>query len=361
MLGVDLESGTSALRLWVAAGSAALLLVCCVLVLSRSRSGIGANPRFRASFVILGAVLGAAMAWAFLDRAAVADRSAERRALELRAQELSARALAPGSPLACLDAVTGENVMAACERALFVSPTSVAAATSYVAERLRLLAAMAAYVESGGTDIEDVLLPLRRSLETDPFGFLAHVLSNRDGCTNHNCKALALLHDASRVRANLSAEMLDHYLEHYLALWAKAPDGALADSAPAQTAAIPQGQRKVSINADFPTAASIPAVSIMNPEPTGPVLPGVAAAAAANPNPPPGAAPSSRRSRKQAVNPPPQTAAKPPPSAVTEPIWPEPVPSPPQTAAAPGGAGPMELNPVSPPSNTSTGINVRSQ
>ncbi len=83
--------------------------------------------RDRDSFVILGAVLGAAMTWAFLDRAAVADRSAERRALELRAQELSARALAPGSPLACLDAVAGENVMAACERALFVSPASVAA------------------------------------------------------------------------------------------------------------------------------------------------------------------------------------------------------------------------------------------
>src|SRR5208283_2036633 len=326
MLGVDPE----ALRLWVAAGSAALLLVCCVLVLSRSRSGIGANGVFRAGFVILGAVLGAAMTWAFLDRTAVADRSAERRALELRAQELSSRALAPGSPLACLDVVAGENVAAACEWALFVSPASVAAASSYVAERLALLAALVAYVERGGTDIEDVLPPLRRSLEADPFGFLAHVLSNRDGCTNHNCKAFALLHDASRVRANLSAETLDHYLEHYLALWAKAPDGALANAAPAQTATIPQGQRKVSINADFPTAASIPAVSIMNPEPTGPVLPGVAAAAAASPNPQPSAAaPSSRRSRKQAANPAPP--AQPAPPAATEPIWPEPIPSPPQT------------------------------
>ncbi|MGD0332673.1 MAG: hypothetical protein ABSA90_05390 [Xanthobacteraceae bacterium] len=361
MLGVDPEIGTSALRLWIAAGSAALLLASCVLALLRPQSGVAASPVIRTGFVILGAVLGAAMTWAFLDRAAVADRTAERRALELRAQELSARALAPGSPLACLDAVVGENVAAACERALFVSPASVAAASSYVAERLALLAAMVAYADRGGADIEDALLPLRRSLEADPFGFLAHVLSSRDGCTNHNCKALALLHDTSRVRANLSAETLDHYLEHYLALWAKAPDGALADAAPAQTAAIPQGPRKVSINADFPTAASIPAVSIMNPEPSGPVLPGVAAAAAANPNPQPGAAPPSRRSRKQVANPAPQTAAQPTPSAATEPIWPEPVPSPPQTAAAPGGAGPIELNPVPPPSNASAGMNARSQ
>jgi hypothetical protein len=361
MLGVDPEIGTSALRLWVAAGSAALLLVSCVLALLRPQSGTGANPVFRAGFVILGAVLGAAMMWAFLDRAAFADRSAERRALELRAQELSARALAPGSPLACLDAVAGENVAAACERALFVSPASVASASSYVAARLALLAGMVAYAERGGADIEHVLLPLRRSLEADSFGFLAHVLSIRDGCTNHSCKALALLHDASQVRANLSAETLDHYLEHYLALWAKAPDGTLADAAPAQAAALPQGPRKTSINADFPTAASIPAVSIMNPEPTGPVLPGVAAAAAANPNPQPSVAPSSRRSRKQTANPAPQTAVQPPPSTATEPIWPEPVPSPPQAAAAPGGTGPIQLSPVSPPSNESAGMNVRSQ
>ncbi len=361
MLGIAPEIGTSALRLWVAAGSAALLLVICVLALSRPRAGSRAAPVFRAGFVILGAVLGAAMTWAFLDRAAVADRSAERQALELRAQELSARALAPGSPLACLDAVAGENVAAACERALFVSPASVAAASSYVAERLALLAAMAAYAERGDADIEDVLSPLRRSLEADPFGFLGHVLSIRDGCTSHNCKALALLQDASRVRANLSAERLDHYLEHYLPLWAKAPDGALADAAPAQTAAIPQGPRKGTINADFPTAASIPAVSIMNPEPAGPVLPGVAAAAAANPNPQPNAASSARRSRKQAANPASQTAAQSPPSAAAEPIWPEPVPAPPKAGAASGWSGPIQLNPVPPPSNASAGMNVRSQ
>jgi hypothetical protein len=360
MLGIDPAIGTSALRLWVAAGSAALLLVCCVLVLSRSRSGIGANPGFRASFVILSAVLGAAMTWAFIDRAAVADRSAERRALELRAQELSTRALAPGSPLACLDVVAGENVVAACERSLFASPASVAAVSSYVAARLALLSDIVAYAKRGGTDIDDVLLPLRRSLEADSFGFLAHVLSLRDGCASHNCKALALLHDASRVRANLSAKSYDHYLEHYLALWAKAPDDALADAAPAQTAAIPQGPRKVSVNADFPTAASIPAVSIMNPESAGPVLPGVAAAAAANPNPQPSAASPSRRSRKRATNPAPQTVAQPPAAAAVEPIWPQPVPPPPQ-AAAPGAAGPIELNPVPPPSSTSAGVTMRPQ
>ncbi len=353
MLGFDPETGTLALRLWVAAGAAALIVVFAVLAFFWSHSGT-----LRAGFVLLGAVLGAAMTLAFLDRAAMGDRSAERRTLELRAEELSARALAPGSPLACLDAVAGESVEAACEKALFSSPANVAAASSYVAARLTLLAGMTAYVGRGGSDIEAVLLPLRRSLEVDRFGFVAHVLAVRDGCESKNCKVLALLHDASRVRSNLSAGTLDHYLEHYQELWAKAPDGNLVDATQAPLSA--PGAHKV-VNIDFPSAASIPPVSIMNPEPTGPVLPGVAAAAAANPNGPQAAA-SSRHSHKPAATPPvpPPTQPVPAGSAATEPIWPEPVPPPPspQTAAAPAGA-PVQLNPPLP--SASAGAAVRAQ
>ena len=346
MLGLDPETVTSALRLWVAAGSAALIIVFSVLAFFWSHSGA-----LRAGFVLLGAVLGAAMTLAFLDRAALGDRSAERRTLELRAEDLSAHALAPGSALACLDASAGDSVEAACERALFASPASVASASSYVAARLALLAGMAAYARRGGSDIDPVLLPLRRALEADRFGFVAHVLTVRDGCESQNCRALALLHDPSRVRANLSAGTLDHYLDRYQELWAKAPEGNLADAAPAPPTA-PSAHKPVNI--DFPSAASIPPVSIMNPEPTGPVLPGVAAAAAANPNGQPAATPS-RRSRKPASNPPVQTVTQPAPSnsAATEPIWPEPVPPPPtpsQTATAPAGA-PVQLNPSLPSAN----------
>ena len=353
MLGVESEIGASALRLWVAAGSAALLIVFCVLASLRPPARMGPSPVLRAGLVVVCAILGAAITWAFLDRGDLGNRGAERRAFEMRAEELSARVLAPGSPLACLDAVAGENVEAACEKALFASPASVASASSYAAARLTLLASMAAYAGRGGSNIDDVLLPLRRSLEADRFGFLAHVLAVRDGCTNQNCKALAVLRDASRVRANLSAETLDRYLEHYLALWAAAPDGAQAPSATAQPNT--QGPRKA-VSIDFPTAASIPAVSIMNPEPTGPVLPGVAAAAASNPNPQ--AAPSSvpHRARKQTSNPPAPAAVQ----AVSsgspapEPIWPEPVPPPPspQPAAASASAGPIQLNPPSPAATT---------
>ena len=155
-----------------------------------------------------------------------------------------------------------------------------------------------------------------------------------------------------------AAQTLDRYLDHYQEVWAKAADAAPGEVAQAQpNAMLP---RKL-VNIDFPSAASIPPVSIMNPEPTGPVLPGVAAAAAANPNPQ-AAAPASRHSRKPAANPPAQTLAQPAPagSGAVEPIWPEPVPPPPppRTAAAPAGA-PVQLNPPSP--SASAGGPVRAQ
>jgi hypothetical protein len=348
MLGVESDIGTSALRLWVAAGSAAGLIALCVLAFLSSPARIAPGPLLRVGVMAACAILGAGIAWAFLDRGN-RDSSAERRGLEMRAEDLGARALAPGSPLACLDAVTGENVEAACEKALFASPASVAAASSYVAARLNLLTSMAAYSARGVSTIDEALLPLRRALEADRFGFVAHVLTVRDGCTSENCKALAVLHDPSRVRANLSAATLDRYLDHYLALWAAAPDGAVAEgaSAPSVVAQSTTQATHKPVNIDFPTAASIPAVSIMNPEPSGPVLPGVAAAAASNPNPQAGPSSTSHRVRKQAGNPPapaPVQAASSG-SAATEPIWPEPVPPPPQPAAASAVAAPIQLNP----------------
>jgi hypothetical protein len=348
MLGVESDIGTSALRLWVAAGSAALLIVFCALMALRSSSSVTSSPMLRAGLVVVCAMLGAAISWAFLDRGDFGNRSAERQAFEMRAADLGARSLAPGSPLACLDAVAGENVEAACEKALFASPASVAAASSYVAARLTLLASTAGYSGRGNLAIDDVAKPLRRALEADRFGFVAHVLAVRDGCAGQDCKALAILQDASRVRANLSATTFDRYLEHYLTVWAAGPDGTVTDGTQTSSATAPPAAQPTHkpVNIDFPTAASIPAVSIMNPEPAGPVLPGVAAAAASNPNPQAAAATTPHRARKQAGNPtaPAPVQAISSGTAAPEPIWPEPVPQPPAASAS---AGPIQLNPPS--------------
>ena len=356
MVSVDSEMASSVLRLWIAAGSAAVLVAICAVAFNGLRTSAA-----RAGVVVLGALVGVAMTWALLGNPMAQDHGADRRALELRAQELNLRTLAPGSALACLDAVAGENVDAACEKALFASAATVAAATSYAAARLDLLSDMAAYVKHGGRDIDGALLPLRHSLETDAYGFLAHALAVRDGCTSQNCKALEVLHDASRVRANLNGQTLDRYLDRYLTAWAQQPDspGPVADAAtPSQPTYQPgaPGPHKM-VNIDFPTAASIPPVSIMNPEPGTKPTPAGAAASAANPNPTAPAAatasaPPSKKPRKQAASPPapaPAPTAPQTPAAVVEqpdPVW---TPAPPAQAAATapaanftsGGAGPQ--------------------
>jgi hypothetical protein len=303
---------------------------------------------------VLGAILGAAIAWSSLDRSAGRSNDADRRALELRAEELTAHSLAPGSALPCLDALAGEDVETACEKSLFASPTTVAIATSYVAARLALLSDIVTYVNRGGGDIDTTLLPMRRSLETDRFGFLAHALAVRDGCTSQNCKALVVLSDASRVRAHLSAGTLDRYLDHYLTAWAQPSDNSSADATAVQPAGTVQPSRKM-VNIDFPTASSIPAVSIMNPEPVGKVAP---AAVAANPGSPASDTSAQRKPRKQTANAPAQAATSAATDAQVDPVWvPTPAAAAPQAASnapaptanfASGGAAPLLLTPSTP-------------
>jgi hypothetical protein len=349
---LDFEIGASALRLWVAAGSAALLVACCAttFVLPTTRAAVA-----RAIPAALGAVLGVSITSAFLGGSS--NTNSERLALEQRAAELAARTLAPGSPLACLDALVGESIDAACEKAIFASPASVAAATSYVAVRLALLSDIAAYAGRGGAGIK-ASMPLRRGLETDRFGFLAHVLATRDSCTSENCETLALLGDPSHVRANLRDATFNHYLERYLLAWAKAAEPAITEApqgqalGPVAAQANPPGPRKL-LNIGFPNAASIPPVNIMNPEPSGPVPPGVAAVAAANPNPRSGAPASSRRSHKPAAKPPAPAAASP----AALPPQPSPAPA---AGTAPEQPGPPN-SPSAPPPDASAGPAARAQ
>jgi hypothetical protein len=348
MFGLDPDIGSSALRLWVAAGSAALLVFVCARAFDWTRTRTVA----RASVVVVGALLGATLAWAFLNAATVRDQSAERRALEARATELNIQALAPGSPLACLDGLAGDNVEAACERALFATPVTVATATTYAAARLSLLADMAAYTRRGGGNIDGALQPLRRALQSDRFGFVAHMLAVRDGCISENCQALTLLQDPSKVRANLSGQTLDRYLDHYLTAWGQSPSVPVADATPPSGQPGEPAARKSAINLDFPSADSIPAVSIMNPEPKGgPLTPNAAVAAVTAgaqssakvvgpqtmppmPGSPSASQPSSAKSkRKQTANSPAQPAPQAAAAAPVDPVW-----NPGSTLASPQGS-----------------------
>jgi hypothetical protein len=298
--------------LWIAAGSAAALaLTVCALAFGRGRDGTLADSA-RVFLVAIGAGLCGVLAWALLQNG---NRAAERLALEARATQLTAQALSPGSPLACLDAVAGEAIETACTKALFASPAGVAAAISYVATQFTLVSDMSAYTDRGGMDIGNTLGPLRHALEADPFGLLAHVLATRDGCTADNCPPLRLLGDAGHVRTNLIAHTLDRYVDQFREAWARSPDLPLAElpgGAEPTGAIAPNaaGKRKATVNIDFPNADSIPAVSIMNPEPNGPAEPRAGANAEAH-----------KRAEKPASREARQPGGAAPEQGSTDPVW----------------------------------------
>jgi hypothetical protein len=214
-----------------------------------------------------GLVLGSVLLMALLfGRTQAPDTSAERRAIEARATELAARAIAPGSALACLDAVASAPVEAACEKALFATSESVAAALAYVNAQYSLLVAGAALAERD-PGYAPAVERLRRGIEQDRFGFAAQVLSTR-GCNTPDCADLAVLRDAKRILANMKDSTFAARVEAHALAWS--PDGPVpvfaaaspAVPAPAETPAASLSHRRY----DYPSANSIPPVSIMESE-----------------------------------------------------------------------------------------------
>ena len=205
-----------------------------------------------------------------LARMAQDERGAERRALAQRSAELTAQTLAPGSTLACLDGAAGEAVEGACEKTVFAGPQSTAAAVAYMAARLTLLADGLAFARHGDADFPAALAGLRRAIELDRFGIAAHVLAVRDGCTAERCAAFALLGDADVIKSNLKAQVFNQYVSRYAVDWNKfAPTVDKLAPAPLASVLEPIAPAKTQLGSkySFPSAASIPPVSIMNAEP----------------------------------------------------------------------------------------------
>jgi hypothetical protein len=227
------------------------------------------GPR-RLLFPIVVVVLAGLAVMSLLGRMAQDERLAERRALAQRSAELTARALAPGSTLACLDGGAGEAVENACEKTVFGNPQSTAAAVAYMAARLTLLSDGLAFARRSDPDFAFTLAGLRRAIELDRFGLAAHVLTLRDGCTAERCAAFALLGDAEVVKANLKAQVFDQYVSRYAADWGKSEPMVKAPApAPVASATESFAPSKTPLGSkySFPSAASIPPVSIMNSEP----------------------------------------------------------------------------------------------
>src|ERR1700674_3976702 len=286
------------------AGALAALLV--VLLIMMFRRG----ALRRVLLPIAGIALAGFAVAAVLDRMAQDERGAERRALVQRNAELTAQSVAPGSTLACLDGAAGETVEYACEKTIFSAPQSTASAVSYMEARLRLLADGIAYARHGDAGFAETLARTRRAIELDRFGIVAHVLAVRDGCTAENCVAFALVNDANALKANLKAQVFDQYVSRYAGDWNKSEPVAVKQApAPVASANEPgPGKTPVPNNYNFPSAASIPPVSIMNSEPPLPKAATDAQAAQPNGEPKPegeAAVPvPPRRPQAQAATPP---------------------------------------------------------
>src|SRR6516225_1457014 len=251
------SAGLVSLPVWVVVAGAAFVLLLCVLTLLR------AGPEGRsASMLALLLIIVLAGWWWGRDYVVARDRAAEQRALDTRAFELAARAFAPGSALGCLDAIAGEALAGACEKALFATPEATAAAVSYVAAQLSLLASAR---EFGDRLANPAMLALRRAVEADRFGIAAHVLAVRDGCAPDQCSAFGWLRDTSRINVNLAERPFEARLKTYAANWLAGGSREVASTPPSPA---PSAAAKVPNNLYFPSAKSIPPVNIMTAEPS---------------------------------------------------------------------------------------------
>ena len=139
-----------------------------------------------------------------------------------RAPSVEARsASAVGSSLpalACLDDLAGDTVLSACEKALFGSAESVAAAVSYAASQLERLTTYGD-VASANKNMTADLAALRRAVERDRYGLVAQVLAENYRCTPTDCPAFRLFSNRRQVMANMEARAFDGLVARYAASW----------------------------------------------------------------------------------------------------------------------------------------------
>ena len=209
--GAELLSGAIILPVIAAGAGVAALIV--LGAIAFRRAGAVSGALLGGALVMVGALIAALL----LDGPSTGDRGAERRAIETRAAELTIRAIAPGSALACLDAVANFDVEVACEKALFASPEAVAAALAYVDARISLLKASTALAKRDAS-YDPPFERLRHAIEVDRFGLSAQVLMTR-GCNSPGCADLKLLRNTGPILANMKALTFDSHVSMHANTW----------------------------------------------------------------------------------------------------------------------------------------------
>ncbi len=257
MADFDPVTGSFVVPWWAAIALAALVVALVVLAVLRAGGGRALSALAQLGAVAVVMFLG----WSGLEKFDQREHAEDRRALDTRIADLAGRAMVPGSALGCLNPVAAD-IDEACEKAVFASPETTASAVSFVTAQLVLLGDARDLEGRSPASVGTNITRLRRELEHDRYGIVAHVLVTRDGCSADECDAFSLLEDSGRVAANILAHAFETRLARATTAWSGHQAQAAAAAAPAAPPPAP-----VVSAATFPSAATIPPVSIMNNEP----------------------------------------------------------------------------------------------
>jgi hypothetical protein len=194
---------------------------------------------------------------------------------------------------------------------------------SYAASLITQLTS-SADVAAANRNTTPELQAVRRAVERDRYGLMAQALIARDHCTVSECPAFRVMTDTHQIVANMDERTYDGLVSRHAPSWNAPAPAPAAGAVAALAPSMPTGRPT---NAEFPTAASTPAVSIMTPEPSltaTPPAPRAPASAANASSPPPVLA---------AAKKPPKPRHTPAPAAPAAPVQIAPTAPPPPSAA----------------------------
>jgi hypothetical protein len=260
---------SSAFPMWLTLTAAAFFGVIALMTLLRAEKSVANGALTIITLLSVGVAVAATIPGFGMQGSAISDTGNVSSTLTAQA------------PLACLDDLAGEAVLNACEKALFGSAEQTAAAVSYAASQISRLTAFAD-VAAADKNITPELQALRHAVEHDRYGLIAYVLKTRDHCTPTDCVAFRAVNDRRRIAANMEERSYEALISRYAPVW-NAPPSTASVPVAALVSGIPTGKPT---NAEFPSAASTPPVSIMTPEP-GAVTPSPARATPATAATPP--------------------------------------------------------------------------
>lgn len=256
---------SSSLPMWLTLGAGASFALVVLITLLRADRSV-ANG---ALTVITLAAIGVAVASTLRSQEpAVRGGGSETRARPAAMFNLPA--------MACIEDLSGDTVGQACEKVVFASAESTAAAVSYASAMLSRLTALgdaAVAQKIMGPEMQ----AMRRAIEHDRYGLVAHVLLARDRCQPTACPAYRSLTDNHQIITNMDEHTFDNLVARYAPSWSAPPVAAVSSPMAMLPASLPTGRPT---NAEFPSAANTPAVSIMSPEPGTGAKPAAANAAA---------------------------------------------------------------------------------